>query len=174
MTDLVLSECKWLPPIIDMESFEDYKVFIDFAYSVFKEHYLNGNTIKFKGTRISYKRYPEKNGYHSTFWHLTTFDYYNNQKEEERLPDMQRCERIRWPKAIILNHSCDDPNCDCNKIKVWEMVEKGDRRIKILYQDQGYLVVLSKRSDYILLWTAFQIDKSHRLDKYIKQYERFK
>lgn len=80
---------------------------------------------------------------------------------------MRRMERIRFPKFKITNH----PHAE---LLVWEKQIKGDTRIHILNTDQRYLLVLTKRSDYLMLWTAFFIEQDHTLRKKLQEYEAYK
>ncbi len=80
---------------------------------------------------------------------------------------MRRRERIRWPKPSIENGTCD-------YIKIWENERKGDKRILIWCEDKDYLVVLAKRTGYILLWTAYVVNKEHQRAKLNKEYTSYK
>ena len=86
--------------------------------------------------------------------------------EEEREPDLRRCERIRWPKPIIENDS--DP-----ELKVWAEPRGKLQRIHIWFEAEGYLVVLDDRGEYILPWTAFFIEHEHERRKYNKRWKRY-
>ena len=46
--------------------------------------------------------------------------------------------------------------------------------IYILNVAESYLLVLNRRNDYLLLWTAFYIEQSHTLIKKLKEYETYK
>jgi hypothetical protein len=101
-------------------------------------------------------------GKEATFWHLIS----EGKVEGERLPDMRRCERIRWPRPII--EHADEP-----VIKIWENKRKRETRICIWFEDVEYLVVLASRKGYVLLWTAYPVTWAHTKRKLQKEYEAF-
>lgn len=83
------------------------------------------------------------------------------------MPDLRRCERIRWPRPIVENGV--EPS-----IKIWENERKGDRRICLWLEQQEYLVILSSRNNYILPWTAYMVTAEHHKRKLQKEYDAFK
>jgi hypothetical protein len=87
--------------------------------------------------------------------------------EADRIPDIRRCERIRWPRPIIDNGN--EP-----VVKIWENERKGEKRICLWLENQDYLVILAKRSNYILPWTAYMVTKPHQKRKLQQEYEAFK
>jgi len=74
--------------------------------------------------------------------------------ENERLPDLRRCERIRWPRSIIDNTHSDH-------IKYWKNIRKGKERIVLALEDFSYVVIPSDRGEYVLLWTAYYVEHEH-------------
>ena len=55
---------------------------------------------------------------------------------------------------------------------VWSTPYKGHSRVKMLLEDEQYLVVLEKRERYCLLITAFYVDQGHRLEKLLKEFDK--
>lgn len=108
-------------------------------------------------------RYPEVDGLSRTFYHIT----HQGDDEQNRDPDIRRMERIRFPKFKIENH----PHAE---LLVWEKEMGRDKRIHILNVAESYLLVLNRRNDYLLLWTAFYIEQRHTLIKKLKEYETYK
>ena len=80
------------------------------------------------------------------------------------MPDMRRCERIRWPRPVI-DHSGDEA------IKIWENVRKGEKRICLWLEKEEYLVILAERRGYILLWTAYPVTQEHTKRKLRKEFK---
>lgn len=153
----------WLPEQILMQDFGgDWQKFFDAVYEVFHQHFV-ANKPEFRGKRLGLKRNPEYDGKSATFWHMTS----TGNVESDRIPDMRRCERIRWPKSIIENST--DP-----ALKVWAEPQGKNQRIHIWLESEGYLVVLDDRGDYVLPWTAFYIERDHQRSKYQKRWERYK
>ena len=112
---------------------------------------------------MALKRHPVIQGKEATFWHLIS----EGGNEADRLPDLRRCERIRWPRPIIENAA--EP-----VIKIWENERKGERRICLWFDNEDYLVILARRSDYVLLWTAYLVTLPHQKRKLQQEYEAYK
>lgn len=150
-------EC-WLPAIIPYGgNWNDYLLII---YAKYEEDFVKTSPI-FRGTKLAIKRLPKDRGLDATFWHLV-----EKESGGTRALDFRRCERIPWPKPIV--EHCDGP---C--VKIWENIRKGKRRILIWYEEAKYLVVLEKRTGYILFWTAYIVENHHREIKLMKEYEGY-
>ena len=140
----------------------NFESYIEAVYSYFKADFVE-TAAYFEGQRISFKRYPEFRGKETTFWHITS----EGEIEEERTPDLRRCERIRWIKPII-------ENATNSEIKVWENQRGKDKRVCLWLDSEDYLVVLAKRSNYTLLWTAYLTDRNHTRRKLEEEYQAYK
>jgi len=112
---------------------------------------------------VGTKRYPLEQGKEATFWHLIS----EGDIEKDRLPDLRRCERIRWPRPTI-EHATNVG------VKVWRNQRGGETRVCIWCEAAEFLVVLAKRSTYYLLWTAYPVVEEHRKRKLRKEYEAYK
>lgn len=77
--------------------------------------------------------------------------------EDERTPDLRRCERIPWIRAIIEN--AHNPS-----VQIWSNANRGDRRTSIWF-DEEYLIVLGHRKGYWQLITAFPTNRDHTVRK---------
>jgi len=86
--------------------------------------------------------------------------------EATRTPDLRRCERIRWPRPII-------EQVDAKGLKVWVSVRNREDRVHIWLESEDYVVVLAKRTDYLLPWTAFLVTYEHTRRKLRKEFETF-
>lgn len=156
-----MSQPDWLPDLVLFQDYGgDWNPYLDAIYAYFEQDFVHSKP-EFRGRRLGLKRHPEYDGKSATFWHMTS----EGSDEAERTPDFRRCERIRWPRPIIENDN--DP-----VIKVWTEKRNGNNRIHIWYEDEGYLVVLDDRGDYILPWTAFYIEYEHERVKYTKRWKR--
>ena len=51
---------------------------------------------------------------------------------------------------------------------------KGKDRMLIYHEAEEYLVVLEIRQDYVLLWTAYPIERQHTKEKLLNEYEDYK
>ena len=102
-------------------------------------------------------------GKEATFWHFIS----EGTAENDRLPDLRRCQRIRWPRPII-------EKADVHQLKVWENKRRREARICIWFEEGEYFVILAKRKKYVLPWTAYLVTKPHQKKKLLKEYEAYK
>jgi hypothetical protein len=152
-----MSDPKWLPPLISFSEFGgDWDRYLDALYSGFASDFLTSQPF-LNGRRCGCKRFPKIDGKEGTFWHLIS----SGEIENERLPEMQRCQRIRWPRPII-EHATEVP--------MWTATKNGDLRVHLALPDFSYLVVLADRGTYLLIWTAFCVEQQHRRDKLRREY----
>ena len=152
----------WLPPLV---LFNDYggnwDAYLDAIYEWFKQDFIDSKPV-FQGRQLGLKRHPITRGKEATFWHMTS----EGMDEENRTPDLRRCERIRWPKPVI-EHT-DDPT-----VKYWVSVKRNENRIHIWLEDLDYVVVLADRRGFLLPWTAFLVTRDHTRTKLRKEYENY-
>src|SRR3546814_6601574 len=66
--------------------------------------------IEFDGFRVNCRRLPEAAGRWASFWHLVQ----EGRVEDDRLPDLRRCERIRWVRWVIENATANA------EIDIWQ------------------------------------------------------
>ena len=153
----------WLPALVRFQDYgSDWERYVNALYRFFTQDFVV-NRAEFRGIRIGLKRMPIVDGKEATFWHLIS----EGPLEADRLPDLRRCERIRWPRPVI-------DHAEENAIKVWETTRKGDTRICLWLESNEYLVILARRRGYILLWTAFPVTLPHRKAALQKEYEAHK
>ncbi|PVZ69044.1 hypothetical protein DC094_11235 [Pelagibaculum spongiae] len=154
---------QWLPELILMEDFAgDWGSFFAAVYEVFRQDFEQDKPV-FRGKRLGLKRHPEYDGKSATFWHMIS----EGTVEDDRVPDIRRCERIGWPRPII-------ENSEDAVLKVWAEPRGKNQRIHLWLESEGYLVVLDDRGEYILPWTAFYIEREHQRTKYTKRWNRYK
>jgi hypothetical protein len=110
--------------------------------------------IRFRDWPVNCRRIPESQGRWSSFWHLVQ----EGPVEDNRLPDLRRCERIRWVRWVIEN-AVANPEID-----EWEEVRNNSVDVLLWFREE-YLVVLAKRRDYWLLKTAYCIVQQGRIAK---------
>ena len=153
----------WLPPLVLFSEYEgNWERYLEAIYNYFKQDFID-NRPSFRGRRLGLKKHPCEKGKEATFWHFIQ----EGPNEDDRIPDIRRCERIRWPKPVI-------ENADKPVIKIWENKRKNDKRILLWLEGQEYLVVLAERKGYLLPWTAYLVIEEHRKKKLQKEYEAFK
>ncbi|HZE73626.1 MAG TPA: hypothetical protein VE135_29285 [Pyrinomonadaceae bacterium] len=155
------SPADWLPELITLDSCGgDWEKYVEVVYAKFVQDFM-GQRLTFEGQRLTLRRHPIVRGKEASFWHLVS----EGDKEEDRLPDMDRCARIGWTRAII-DHAAS--NC----VKKWENKRGGNTNICLWVEQEGYLVILGKRTGYTLLLTGY-IVPPRRDKKLRKEYEDF-
>jgi hypothetical protein len=152
----------WLPDLVLFENYGgSWDHYLDALYAFFKIDFIDSQPL-FQGLRLGLKRHPLSNGKEATFWHLIS----EGKDEAERLVDLRRCERIRWPRPTI--EHANEP-----AIKIWETERRGEKRICLWLESEEYLVVLAQRKGYVLPWTAFLVTLPHEKRKRQKEYEEY-
>lgn len=160
----MLEGVDWLPPLVCMADYsDDWTRYLNHVYSYFWQDFI-GFRPAYRGKRCTYQRKPETNGLEYTFWHLITED----QPEGDRVPQSNRCERIRWPKPII--EAASEGRLWC-----WREKRGGDPRprLHLALSDFSYLVVLSEKAEHLLLITAYFVEQPIRRAKLKKRCDEY-
>ena len=139
------------PDLLLLEDFNgDWNTYVDELYRIFMTEVTLGG-LRFRNRKVNCRRKEETFGRWASFWHLTQ----HGPVEEDRLPDLRRCERIRWVRWTI------ETALACPHIDEWQN-RRGEETSTLLWYREEYLVVLAERKDYWLLKTAYCTDPSHR------------
>jgi hypothetical protein len=151
----------WLPPIQAYSSYNgDWDRFFSDSYSIFCADFKNSTTL-FYGKRIVYDNRVVYDGKEEGFWHIISrFDYGQN----ERLPDLRRCERTPWVKTIIENSQ--DP-----AVQVWQNRRNRQVRTLLYLEEADYLITLAEKPHITTLITAYIVD-SQRAKQTIKREQK--
>ena len=100
---------KWLPDLVLFENYGGkWEKYLNAIYKYFSKDFVD-NKPCYKGIKLALKKHPMEQGKEATFWHLIS----EGKKEEDRIPDLRRCERIRCP-GLIIEHDTDE------NLKVWQ------------------------------------------------------
>lgn len=158
----------WLPDVILFSDYgSDWNSYVEALYRTFRSDFKDRNRqLTFRGKPIRTSYHPAYDDKDYSFWHLIQ----EGEVEDERTPDLRRCERIAWIRPIIEN--AIDP---C--VNVWENVRarrRGNERRVLLWLNQEYLVVLGDRGSYWSLVTAYMTERANRIDKLRREYETYK
>lgn len=152
-----------LPGLILLQDYDGtWDRYVEAIYSCFKTDFVDTKPA-FRGRRLGLKRHPVIQNKEATFWHFVS----EGDEEADRLPEIRRCERIRWPRAII-------EQADALRAKVWTEVRGSEKRIHIWYEQAAYLVVLADRGDYVLPWTAYPVERQRQREKLNSRYETYR
>ena len=150
----------WLPELILLGDFGgNWEPFEAALYSCFRKDFVINPPPGFDGKRFSIRR-RMIDGREQTYWHLVS----EGDVEDDRTPDLRRCERIAWPRPIILSAPGSDVRC-------WRNSNRGQSRIVIAIDDFSYVVILANRPDHVLLLTAFCVEQQHRRQKFAKEFD---
>ena len=116
----------WLPPLVLFSNYEEnWNRYLNALYGYFEADFLR-TTPRFRGQRLGLKRYPLWEDKEATFWHMIS----EGRSGTSRQPDLQRCERIRWPRAVI-------ENADDSAVKAWETTRRQERRDMLVVGTAG-------------------------------------
>ncbi len=83
------------------------------------------------------------------------------------MPDLRRCERIRWVRWVIENATSHA------EIDIWQNTRVTEINT-LLWLREEYLVVLGQRQGYWLLRTAYCTEKSGRIAQLRKERDAFR
>lgn len=168
-----LSSPHWIPALEVKSSLQDFHAYEDYIYSIFKRDFIDTHPI-YKNLRVSVRRQKEEaDGKWAGFFHITSVE---DKATGERIVDLRRCERIRFPRQTIEHYdSCSICHYkSCARPLIWAEHKHGKDRVYILIQPERYLVVLEPHQGkgYCMLVTAYYVDREHSYTKLLKQYKK--
>ena len=151
-----------LPEIIHTNRFTNERDLLTHAQNIFIHDFIE-YPPELNHTRVLTRTDKTKNGYYRTFWHIVTEgDHTENDKV-----DLNRLEKLQWINPIIDGQ----PDSDW---WIWETKRKKDDRILIYSKKYRYLIVIDKRKDNVVFWTAYPITYDHVERKLEKEYLQYK
>lgn len=151
------------PDLIYLNDFAgNFQNYFNAVYIVFENDFIKKQP-KYAGIKVSVRKYPEVDGLHRTFYHIT----HEGEDENNRQPDIRRMERIRYPKFIIKNNTHSE-------ILIWKNKRGKDERILLFNENENYIVVLTERKEFFLFITAYYVETEHRKRSLLKEYETYK
>ena len=141
-----------LPPLEPFSG--NWEEYVDRVYKIYCDLILKSN-LCFRKISVRPRFTPESKGKIYGFWHVTS----DGNVEEDRIPDLIRCERIRWISWVVENIDNYD------EITWWDERSKSNNREVVLWVEaEQFVVVLAWRSrGYWLLKTAYLADKPHKI-----------
>lgn len=168
----ISSKPDWLPDLIRLEDFDEndskYEAYFNALYDVFKNDFID-STPSYREKNVGLLSIGTSLGKDNNFWHIVTKKEFNISSLHERPPYIRRCERIKWPRAII-------ENAPDEHILIWnELDENGiNLKVHLWLKDFDYVVVLIDRKSHYLLLTAYYVDSGHYRRNLQKRYDRYK
>lgn len=140
----------------------------DQIYEAFLESFVRKG-ITFRGLQVKAQFRPETHGKGFSFWHvISEAPNRDNRDENERTPDLRRCERIRWIGWVI-----GQAAIGTEEFSWWENQRGGETRVVIWAEAWDFAVVLAKRRDYFVLKTAYAGLRSHRIGTFRKERDAY-
>ena len=148
----------------------DWASYENALYAVYLETVVRAN-LTFLGAPVRAQFRPETRGKGFSFWHLISeAPERSNRNEDDRIPDLARCARLRWVSWCIRN--VGQPG-----FSWWENQRKRETHVVIWAEAHDFAVVLAKRNtqegtSFYLLKTAYCL-KGHRRDSFAKERDAF-
>jgi len=148
----------WLPPLMELAAYGgNWQQYIDAVYAVFYGDFI-ARRARYGSREILFLGYDGQllDGKERRFWHCVT----EGNIEEDRVPDLRRCERVPWMRPVIENAS-DVP------VDVW-VEDQGRKGLRPhLWVNEEYLIVLERlwKGDFRLI-TTFHTLEDHQVRKY--------
>ena len=131
----------------------DWDRYEDELYGIYLETIVRSG-LTFGGVPVRSRYVPPTKNKGYSFWHLIS----EGEREEERIPDIRRCERIRWVAWLVRN-ALSHPD-----VSWWENDRWGNTHIVIWHENENFAVILAKRTGYVLLKTAYWVKQYRRKD----------
>jgi hypothetical protein len=119
--------------------------------------------------RVSARYQPATRGKGFSFWHvISEAPSRDNRNEDDRVPNIRRCERIRWIAWAIEQASRGEAGFNW-----WKNRRGRDTHVVIWAEDRDFVVILAKRRDYYVLKTAYCDLKPHRRSTFQRERDAF-
>ena len=149
-----MSDAPWPPELVLLESCGgDWERYCDRVYGEFHRDFVASRPT-FHGRWVGVSRNRVVKRKEVAFWHCISA----GEVEADRLPDLRRCERIRWPRKML-------EAVGTGRVKWWRRRRGAKRRAYVALADFSYLVVLEEMSSHCVLVTAYPIDEEHERRK---------
>ena len=159
---------EWIPDFIELnDSGGDWNQYLEAIYNRFCED-LVYRKVRYRSTSVGVRRIPETDGKGYGFWHCIS----EGHQEEKRTPDLERCKRVGWIRAIIEHAGSVEIDCWQN----W----RGRERCHLLWYREQYLVVIAERKaktpgeKYYLLKTAYCTAGKKRIECLRRERDAYK
>lgn len=134
----------------------DWTTYENLIYEAFLNSFVRVG-VEFQGWKVSAQFRPETRGKGFSFWHtISEAPDPKNRNEDDRIPNLRRCERIKWIRWVIENAEADG-------FLWWENARGRDTHVVIWAKAHDFAVVLAKRQNYYVLKTAYAEIKPHRM-----------
>lgn len=156
------------PPLIPLSNYAGWQAYEDAIYAIYLETVAHAG-LTFCGSQVKVRFRPETKHKGYGFWHLISeAPDQRNRNEDDRIPDLRRCERVRWVAWCIQNADAGEAG-----FSWWENERGRETHIVVWAEQQDFAVVLAKRQTqegprFYLLKTAYCL-RGRTIEKFRKE-----
>lgn len=156
------------PPLIPLSNYAGWQAYEDAIYAIYLETVAHAG-LTFCGNQVKVRFRPETKHKGYGFWHLISeAPDQRNRNEDDRIPDLRRCERVRWVAWCIQNADAGEAG-----FSWWENERGRETHIVVWAEQQDFAVVLAKRQTqegprFYLLKTAYCL-RGRTIEKFRKE-----
>jgi hypothetical protein len=150
----------WSPPDLVPFSGSDWPAYERQIYELFRADFLV-TPVTWRGQPVTIQREPLLNGKEEGFWHLTT-ETGPSGKVGDRYPDLERCARIRWVKAIL--------TAPANEVRTFGQMRGTYQHFGIALPDFSYIVFLRQWPKAVQLKAAYNVAATYKQARYREQW----
>ena len=160
-----------LPPaLMHFNDYADWAAYEDAIYAEYLTLVAHAR-LQLWGDPVKVRFNPTTRHKGYGFWHLISeAPSQNNRNEDNRIPDLERCARVRWVAWCI-------QNVGTAGFSWWENKRGTEAHVVIWAEQHDFAVVLAKRDTlegprYYLLKTAYCL-RSHTSRKFAKERDAY-
>jgi len=153
-----------------MSDFADRSAYEDALYAAYLDSVAHANLLLWNApVKVRFSPTTKHKGY--GFWHLISeAPSQDNRNEDDRIPDLDRCARVRWVSWCI-------QNVEAQGFSWWENKRGTETHVVIWAEAHDFAIILAKRDTtagtrYYLLKTAYCL-RSKSIAKFAKERDAF-
>lgn len=151
----------WSPPPLVPFSGSGWPAYEERIYDLFSADFLD-TPIEWRGQPVTIQRESLLNGKEEGFWHLVT-ETGPSGKIGDRYPDLDRCARILWVKAVL--------TAPAPAVRTFGQMRGNYQHYGIALADFSYMVFLRQWPSQVQLKAAYYVTAAHKQAGYRKQWE---
>lgn len=134
-----------LPDIMPLGDYDgDWNVYCEALYGFYIDN-ISDAKLQVDSLPIWCRRHPPSQGKDFCFWHLVQ----EGPVEEDRVPDLNRCERLPWVPCII-SGGRHEPD-----VRWWRNARHGKRNLLLWAWQDDHVVIMEIQRDRLSLVTSY-------------------
>lgn len=149
-----------LPPLVPFSG-SDWPAYEQRIYGLFSADLLGGPVL-WRGQLVTIQREPLLNAKEEGFWHLVT-ETGPSGKVGDRYPDLDRCARILWVKAML--------TAPASEVRTFGQMRGNYQHYGITLPDFSFIVFLRQWPANVQLKAAYYVSATHKRATYRQQWE---